>query len=98
MTPGKNTIIDMIEYRDGNKAWYRNGVLYRDDGPALDLPHARKFWYRDGRELTAQEGQSLVPTIESSPGGRVLRDCKHCAVESLLHDTTSELGSTGAAD
>jgi hypothetical protein len=35
--------------RFGNKYWYKNGKLHRDDGPAMELVNGDKEWYKDGK-------------------------------------------------
>ncbi len=32
----------------GNKYWYRNGKLHRDDEPAIEWSNGAKHWYRNG--------------------------------------------------
>ena len=32
---------------DGNKRWYINGKLHREDGPAVELEFGIKWWYKD---------------------------------------------------
>jgi len=51
---------------DGNKCWYRNGVIHRDDGPAIELANADKYWYRDG-----QRHREDGPAIEYIDGTKV---------------------------
>jgi hypothetical protein len=34
---------------DGSKLWYKDGVLHREDGPAIEHANGDKFWYRDGK-------------------------------------------------
>jgi len=50
----------MIEYKvkvyeDGNKHWYLNGELHREDGPAIEFANGDKKWYLNGEKLTEQE-------------------------------------------
>ena len=33
-----------------------NGVLHRDDGPAVEYVDGSKFWYRNGEQVAPQEG------------------------------------------
>ena len=37
-----------VEYKDGEKRWYRNGLLHRIDGPAVEYADGTKFWYQNG--------------------------------------------------
>ena len=47
----------------GNKFWYRNGKLHREDGPALEYANGTKFWYRNGK-LHREDG----PAVECANG------------------------------
>ena len=33
----------------GDKQWYRNGELHREDGPAIEWDDGNKEWYRNGQ-------------------------------------------------
>ena len=35
----------------GDKRWYRNGRLHREDGPAVEYTNGRKYWYFNGEHL-----------------------------------------------
>lgn len=37
-----------IEYPDGSKYWYKDGVMHREDGPAVLVKNA-EIWMRDGK-------------------------------------------------
>ena len=45
--------------------WYRNGLLHRDDGPALEYDNGIKEWYCDGL-LYRDDG----PAIEYADGAK----------------------------
>ena len=47
----------------GNKRWYLNGELHREDGPAIEYVDGTKEWYLNG-ELHRKDG----PAIEFSEG------------------------------
>ena len=32
----------------GNKFWYKNGTIHRDDGPAATYPDGTQVWLKDG--------------------------------------------------
>lgn len=34
----------------GNKVWYKDGKLHREDGPAIELANGEKFWYYFGHK------------------------------------------------
>ena len=45
-----------IEYKvkvctNGNKRWYLNGKLHREDGPAVEGSNGSKTWYLNGKQL-----------------------------------------------
>lgn len=33
---------------DGGSRWFKNGVLHREDGPAVEYPDGSKYWYLNG--------------------------------------------------
>jgi hypothetical protein len=35
--------------------WFKNGVLHRSDGPAVEFKSGRKFWFLNGKEVTEQD-------------------------------------------
>tara|TARA_R110001632_G_scaffold84726_2_gene186623 strand:+ start:417 stop:680 length:264 start_codon:yes stop_codon:yes gene_type:complete len=44
-----------VEYSDGSKAWYINGLLHREDGPAYEDVNGTKRWFINGKKLTEDE-------------------------------------------
>lgn len=42
----------------GNKEWYLNGVLHREDGPAVEYANGTKQWLIDGR-LHREDGPAI---------------------------------------
>lgn len=36
---------------EGNKSWWKNGVLHREDGPAVEWENGHKSWWIDGVKL-----------------------------------------------
>jgi hypothetical protein len=60
----------MIEYNvqvyaNGNKYWYLNGNLHREDGPAVEGANGTKHWYLNGK-LHREDG----PAFENSDGNK----------------------------
>ena len=47
-----------IEYTDGSKSWYRDGVRHREDGPACEWCDIGNSWFIDGKELSEAEFKS----------------------------------------
>jgi len=60
----------MIEYTvkvwpNGDKAWYLNGKLHREDGPAFEGANGDKYWWLNG-ERHREEG----PAVEHANSGK----------------------------
>ena len=58
----------MIEYTvkvwdNGDKFWYLNGKLHREDGPAVECANGDKSWFLNGK-LHREDG----PAIERANG------------------------------
>ena len=54
----------MIEYTVrvydyGDKEWFLNGKLHREDGPAVEHTDGNKFWYLNGKRHR-EDGPALV--------------------------------------
>ena len=54
-----------IEYADGTKCWYQNGLLHRTDGPAIDRASGHKEWWQndqchrtDGPAVVFEDGDN----------------------------------------
>ena len=43
---------------DGTKHWYKDGILHREDGPAVEYTDGTKQWYRDGK-LHREDGPAV---------------------------------------
>ena len=53
------------EYAHGDKFWFINGELHREDGPAIEYAHGGKHWFLNG-ERHREDG----PAIEYAHGGK----------------------------
>ena len=58
----------MIEYtvrvwNDGNKFWYLNGKMHREDGPALEYPDGGKRWYLNNRLMSEEEHKAAMNLV-----------------------------------
>jgi hypothetical protein len=58
----KNGLI-IDEY--GDKRYYMNDLLHREDGPAIEYPNGDKYWYLNG-DLHREDG----PSCEYSHGDK----------------------------
>ena len=54
-----------IIYPNGDKEWFKNGKLHRDDGPAIEYATGSKHWYKEGN-LHRDDG----PAIEYIGGSK----------------------------
>ena len=55
----------MIEYTvkvydSGNKQWFLNGKLHREDGPAIERPDGYKAWFLNDVRYTEEEYYSKL--------------------------------------
>ena len=39
----------IVEFKNGNKAWYKNQKFHREDGPAWIRKDCHISWYLDGK-------------------------------------------------
>ena len=40
--------VELREYKNGNKHWYKENRLHREDGPASEDSYGNKAWYQNG--------------------------------------------------
>jgi hypothetical protein len=43
----------------GNVYYYRNGLIHRDDGPAVEYPDGSMYWYQND-QLHREDGPAVV--------------------------------------
>ena len=53
-----------VEWHDGTKSWYQNGLRHRTDGPAVEYSDGDKVWYINGEEVTEAEFNQRVKDYE----------------------------------
>ena len=44
-----------VEWNNGTKSWYQNGLRHRTDGAAVEWPSGNKVWYINGEQLSEDE-------------------------------------------
>ena len=59
----------MIEYTVkvssyGDRYWYLNGELHREDGPAREWRNGDKSWYLNGEQVTEEEHKRRTSKIK----------------------------------
>jgi hypothetical protein len=52
-------------FENGDKRWYLNGKLYREDGPAVEWANGSKFWY-----INDQQHREDGPAVECANGNK----------------------------
>ena len=52
-----------VEWADGNKFWYHNGLRHRTDGPAIEWCDGDKRWYLNDIPLTEDEFNQRVKNV-----------------------------------
>jgi len=51
----RNKYTSHIKLTDGTQKWYKNGVLHREDGPAIIEPNGHQVWYFNGRKYSREK-------------------------------------------
>ena len=49
----------LIEMSNGDKHWYFNNQLHREDGPAIEEKSGNKYWFKNGK-LHREDGPAVV--------------------------------------
>ena len=49
---------------DGNKSWYSNDKLHRENGPAIENVNGYKEWWLNGQHVSEQDVLNLLETLE----------------------------------
>ncbi len=47
-----------IEWSDGDKSWWINGLRHREDGPAIEYKDGDKSWHLNNINYTEEEYQN----------------------------------------
>jgi len=82
----------MIEYTvkvnaDGDKFWYLNGKLHREDGPAIEYADGDKSWWYLNGKLHREDG----PAIEYASGSKYWYLNGKCVTEEEVMDETKQV-------
>jgi hypothetical protein len=49
---------------NGDKFWYKNGELHREDGPAVEYYDGTKKWYLNGFNYTEEEFLKKISPVK----------------------------------
>jgi hypothetical protein len=69
---GPSVIYLNAGYSGGSKMWHRNGMLHRDDGPAVEFGDGRRSWYISGYRLTEEEFNNAPEVCSKSYDGKIV--------------------------
>jgi len=53
-----------IEWKNGDKYWYKEGKMHRLDGPAREYANGSKYWYILDSDLEEKEFNSWMNRIQ----------------------------------
>jgi hypothetical protein len=59
-------------YASGNKSWYLNGQLHREDGPAIEYVDGHKSWYLDNVWYTKSQHKAEMKRRKNTLNGKVV--------------------------
>lgn len=57
----ESIVYEVVVGPNGNRVWFLNGKLHREDGPAVDCTDGHKQWRLNG-ELHREDGPAAVNT------------------------------------
>lgn len=46
-------------YKDGSTFWFKNGILHRDNGPAVEYKEGKNIWFKNGR-IHREDGPAII--------------------------------------
>ena len=47
-----NITYNVLEYDNGDKYWFLNIKLHRENGPAIEYDNGNKLWYINGKKTS----------------------------------------------
>lgn len=47
--PVPNNYTGIVEWNDGVKEWYKDGLLHQENGPAIEWKNEKKEWWVEGK-------------------------------------------------
>ena len=60
----KNEYAVEITTKDGSKRYYLNGIIHREDGPAIECKDGYQAYYLNGNLFTKTEWEKKVSLLE----------------------------------
>ena len=71
--------VQRFVYNDGDEYWYKNGILHREDGPAVIRLNDSKIWYKNG-VYHREDGPAIIREHGSEEwwiNGKFLKNSKY---------------------
>jgi len=62
----------MAEWPNGDKFWYKEGNLHRENGPAIEYADGNKFWYLNDVQYSEQEFNAEIAKRKPTCNGKVV--------------------------
>ena len=75
--PKTGLSLPAVTTEDGDKVWWKDGELHRDDGPAVERADGRVKWYVNGKLLSRNEFEehknklAIKTEIQAHPNNRI---------------------------
>jgi len=85
---------------DGGTIWYRNGIVHRDGGPAIERPDGSQEWYSDGIRHCGTGPALISPDGERQwfVHGRELTEAEFDEMRRRIIDAMADEFSAGRTD
>jgi hypothetical protein len=62
----------MIGYINGQKIWYLNDMIHREDGPAVEDEDGYKAWYLDNVWYTESQHKAEMARRKNTLNGKIV--------------------------
>ena len=57
----------------GERYWYKEGKLHRDDGPAIERPNGERYWYLNGIHIKKDNFDYIVKGLKNKLMNKLMR-------------------------
>jgi hypothetical protein len=63
LTEVPRTYTGIVEYSDGTKGWFLNGMWHREDGPAIEWANSKE-WYLNGHIIFIEYSEEFLHDLD----------------------------------